>query len=153
MTGSSFRACAACAPPALGGRPGRRGRHEKTTNQRLDQAPPHGVLGSRGLENEQGARGRAGRGSSVLIVGLIRLVIATMAIRETIGIISPVIAVVLWVLGSMGCPRSAVLVARQRAIRDRGGRSVAVVSACDGHLEGLGLGCPTEGVVGLHEVV
>src|SRR5215208_1953098 len=99
MTGSSFRACAARAPPALGGRPGRRGRHEKTTNQRLDQARPHGVLGSRGLENDQGPtrRGGAGRGSSVLNVGLILLVIATMAIRETIGIISPVIAVVLWV--------------------------------------------------------
>jgi hypothetical protein len=61
----------------------------------------------------------------LLVIGFI----ANMAILETMGIISLVIGVVLWILGAMDA-RSAVLVARWRAIRDRvgpvGGGGVSV---------------------------
>ena len=52
-------------------------------------------------------KGGAGAGSSVLILGLIRLVIgfiAKIAILWTIGIILLSVGAVLWILGSMGRP-------------------------------------------------
>jgi hypothetical protein len=60
----------------------------------------------------------------LLVIGFI----ANLAILETIGIISVVIGVVLWILGSWDA-RSVVLVARWRATRDRIGPVGGGVSA------------------------
>jgi hypothetical protein len=153
--GSSFGGCAARAAPALGRRPSRRGRHEKTTKQRLTKPDLMAAEFVRSRERPSRTHsGGAGRGSSVLLLGLIRLVIgfiANLAILETIGIISLVIGAVLSIL--RWDARLVVLVAPGAYQGPDWGRLAAVLSACDGYLEGLRLRCAAEGVVGRHEAV
>jgi hypothetical protein len=60
MTGSSFSGLRRLCCSGARGRPGRRGRHERTTKQRLDQAQPHGVLSSVRCRERPGLRRRVG---------------------------------------------------------------------------------------------
>src|SRR5215216_3193505 len=156
MTGSSFSGLHRSCYSGARGRPADEAVTRKPRTSGLTKPDLMGAESVRSRERPGlTRRGRAGRGSSVLILGLILLVIgfiASMAILETIGIISRVIAVVLWIWDRWDA-RLAALVARQRATRTGLGRLVAVVSARDGHLEGLGLGRAAEGVVGLHDAV